>query len=340
MLRRIIMVLTAGALMVPLAACDFTARVECQDNERGQVVCEGDSTLTPPTPRPTRPPATTPPTTTRPPVTDPPVNPTVPPVGPPTTTPGGGTGEGGGTGTAIPVTTDPTTPPTTTTPPPADAQTAAQRLGWGQPRWADEFEYTGRPNPQLWSLPGSSCWTGHAGKGRRCPENSTVANGVLTQVGEPGGDTGWMASEVSWYRGRLETRMRVVDTPGRDNEFHPVLLMWPTAEDFPVGGEIDYAEMTSTSDSVDFFLHYGANNNQTHSEKRVNILDWHNYAYEWDAACIRGFIDGEKFFEDCNASHLPPRQMFATIQLDYFPDSSPGPGETRMQVDWIRSYAL
>lgn len=322
MIRRIFTIVAAGLMVVPLAACDFTATgtLECRTEANGNIVCSGEGTGVPNTP--------TPPTTTE---------PTTPPTTTPPTTPA-----------PIPTTEppEPSEPPTTEQPPPTtgapqpDVLSAAERFNWGTPRWADEFNYTGRPDPAVWSLPGASCWAGHAGKGRRCAENSVVGDGVLTQTGEPNGDTAWMQSRQSWYQGRIETRVRVVDTPGRDNEYHPVLLMWPAAEDFPVGGEIDYAEATATSDNIDFFLHYGAENRQTHGEKQVNLLDWNNYAFEWNAECITGFVNGEQFFQDCNRGHLPPRAMDTAIQLDYFPDGSAGPGETRMQVDWTRSYAL
>jgi hypothetical protein len=276
-------------------------------NGSGQLTVDPDPTTPPPTSNPA-------------PTTQPPAPTTTPP--PP------------------PATTPPPAPATTTAaPPPAGGTTAAGRFGWGAPVWGDEFNYTGGPDQAKWDLPPAGCWPGHAGQGRRCPSQSTVADGVLTQTGLANGTTGWMQSKYSSYRGKWETRMRVVDTPGRDGEYHPVLLLWPRAEDFPCGGEVDYSESTATSTKVDFFLHYSCANTQTHAEKQLNLLGWHNYAVEWNDRCIVGYVDAVEFFRDCTASHLPPRAMDSSIQLDFFPDSSPGPGETRMQVDWTRAWA-
>lgn len=254
------------------------------------------------------------------------------------------------TTTVPPVTTDPTTvpptttvPPVTTQPPAPGAGAAATAFNWGAPRWADEFNYAGAPDPNLWFTPlpwgPEGCGAGHAGQGRRCHSNSTVGGGVLTQVGEPNGDTGWIGSKADWYRGKWETRMRIDPTATRDNEYHPVVLLWPRAEDFPCGGEVDYAEATSASTQIDFFLHYSCSNQTTNGNRALDLTQWHDYAVEWNASCMIGWVDGQEYFRDCNTSHLPPRAMFEAIQLDFFPDGTAGPGEVRMQVDWTRSYA-
>lgn len=243
-----------------------------------------------------------------------------------------------------------TTPPPTTTPPvdppPAGSgDTAAQRFGWGTPIAAgsDEFNGTGRPDATKWNLP-NGCFAGHAGQGRRCADNSTVGGGVLTQTGEANGDTGWMQSKHNSYRGRWETRMRV-DPSARNANYNMVALLWPVAEDFPVGGEVDYAETKSTASNISFFLHFGASNSQTGGgsseggRKTIDITQYHNYATQWDGNCVTGYVDGERWFQDCNQSHLPPRAMKMALQTDFFPGNGPT-GEARVQADWHRFYAL
>lgn len=257
-------------------------------------------------------------------------------------------------GTSVPpVTPQPpsSTPPAsiTSSPPPDEeaGTTAAARLGWGPVVAGDEFDYTGRPDPARWSLPGggSGCMAGHAGKGQRCASQAAVADGALTLTGTADGRTGWMQSRHQATRGRWETRMRVLDTPGRDDEYHPVMLLWPVAEDFPVGGEIDYAEAEADGSTVSFFLHYSASNRQTGGgsaeggRQAVDLTAWHNYGLEWTAGCVVGYLDGTEWFRDCDPSHVPPRAMKQALQLDYFPDGSAGPGETAMQVAWTRVHA-
>jgi hypothetical protein len=244
--------------------------------------------------------------------------------------------------TTDPTTTPPTTeeppptttvPPTTTTPPPppsTEGVTAAAKFNWGTPVVADEFNGTGGLGP-LWSAYDSE---GHAGNGLRRPSAFVQGGGVVTVTGTENGVSGGAAMEHGQFRGKWEARMKVVRG---DSDYHPVLLLWPDAEDWPVGGEVDFAEMQSTSPDVDFFLHFGSSNNQTHAAKAVDITQFHNYAVEWNSSCIKGYIDGEQFFSDCNTGHLPPRSMHATMQLDAFGGDS-GYTRTQMIVDFYRVY--
>ncbi|WP_433505400.1 family 16 glycosylhydrolase [Pseudonocardia halophobica] len=127
--------------------------------------------------------------------------------------------------------------------------------------------------------------------------------------------------------------------PAGDGDYHPVLLLWPDAEDWPRAGEVDYAEVSDAGrQSVDFFLHYGARNSQTHAGKRLDVTAWHNYAVKWSATCVTGYIDGEQWFRDCTVSHLPPQAMHMIVQLDAFDGTGPyTPSD--MCVDWIGQYA-
>lgn len=220
-------------------------------------------------------------------------------------------------------------PSTTVTSPPVPVgDTAAAKFNWGTPVRGDEFSVGTRPGSQ-WAMYNGP---GHDGNGRRVPSAFSITGGVLTVTGSPNGDSGGMAYQTGQKFGKWETRMKV---DRGDRDYHPVLLLWPDAEDWPVGGEVDYAEMESTSADVDFFLHYGRDNQQTHASKVVDITQWHNYAVSWDANCIKGYIDGLEFFSDCNKSHLPPRAMHPTIQLDAFGGDS-GYITTKMHVDYIR----
>lgn len=242
-------------------------------------------------------------------------------------------------------TAPPTTPPTTTTPPPptttpttplpaGGGTSAAERFGWGTPNGGDEFNTGVRPG-STWGMYDGP---GHAGNGRRTPDAFSIVSvdgaGVLRVHGDARGNSGGMAYRSGQFRGKWEARVRV--TTG-DPDYHPVLILWPNAEDFPVGGEVDYMEIFDR-DEVNFFLHYSAQNRQTHGSRAIDTTQWHNYAVTWDASCIRGYVDAAQFFEDCNRSHLPPRTMHATIQLDGFGGTGPyTPSD--MYVDWIRQYA-
>lgn len=127
--------------------------------------------------------------------------------------------------------------------------------------------------------------------------------------------------------------------PPGDEDYHPVLILWPGEIDFPLGGEIDYAETEANAGDISFFLHYSAQNRQTSARRTVDITQWHNYAVEWTLSCVVGFLDGAEWFRDCDASHQPPGPMHQTIQLDNFGDGSVLK-ESFMHVDWVRMYPL
>jgi hypothetical protein len=269
-------------------------------------------------------------TTTVPPTTTTVAPTTVPPTtAPPTTLPP----------TTVPSTTVPPTttgPPTTTaaTPPPPDPGNgvqAASRLGWGSPVHGDEFTGTA-VDPAKWALYDGP---GHDGNGLRRPSQITVGHGILTIAGNSVGTTGGMSMHYGRKYGRWEARMQV---PRGDYRYHPVLLLWPDAEDWPVGGEVDYAETTAAASDVDFFLHYSAQNRTTHASKAVDLTQWHNYAVEWTPTGIRGYVDGVRFFSDTTLSHLPPGPMHQTIQLDWFPNGSTPTTPSQMNVAWVRIY--
>jgi Glycosyl hydrolases family 16 len=206
-------------------------------------------------------------------------------------------------------------------------------LGWGTRIDGDEFEGT-KLDTTKWSAYDGP---GNGGDGLRRPSQIKVAGGMLTMNGTSNGTTGGMSYDPGRLYGRWETRMQA---PKGDVRYHPVLILWPIAEDWPTGGEVDYAETTCASTSVDFYLHYGSSNSQTDGSKNLDITQWHNYAVEWTSTGMRGYVDGALMFTDTNKSHLPPRKMQETIQLDWFPSGSSPAKPSSMNVAWTRYYAV
>lgn len=210
---------------------------------------------------------------------------------------------------------------------------AATTHGWGPVVTGDEFSYAGAPDRTKWGVYNGS---GHAGKGVRSPQAWSVGNGVATVSGNSAGTTGGMSAKFAQQKyGRWETRMK---TNVRDSEYHPVLILWPNNNASPNCAEIDYAESTSDTALMKFFLHYACGGSaQTTSAKPVDSTQWHNYAVEWTPAGITGYIDGVKTFTDTNPAHQPSVGMHQTLQLDWFPDGS-ATSPSQMQVDWVRVY--
>jgi hypothetical protein len=211
---------------------------------------------------------------------------------------------------------------------------AATSLRWGRVLAGDEFSRAGAPDATKWSVYKGS---GHAGKGVRSAKAWSVANGVATVKGDSAGTTGGMSAKFGRQKyGRWETRMR---TSARAPQYHPVLILWPNSSTGPKCSEIDYAEGTSDTTKMKFFLHYacGGSSSQTTMAKAVDTTQWHNYAVEWTPSGITGYIDGVKTFTDTNRAHLPSVAMHQTLQLDWFPNGA-RTTPSQMQVDWVRVY--
>lgn len=183
----------------------------------------------------------------------------------------------------------------------------------------------------------SPAWTVYD-DARRSPAAVSVQDGVLVVRGDATGRSGGLAWTEGSRFGRWEMRARF---PQGDPRYHPALLLWPTDVDWPAGGEIDLAETASSSDTVSFFLHHGAQNAQLTTARPVDITQWHDYAVEWTPDRVTAYLDGQKWFESTDPATIPPGDMQAAVQLDWFPGADPTTGPARpteMQVDHVRLY--
>ena len=188
---------------------------------------------------------------------------------------------------------------------------------------ADEFDAgTGR-----WSIYDGP---GHAGEGRRSPSAVSVRDGVLTITGDPSGTTAGMSWGDGRRYGRWEARVRA---PAGDPSYNALVLLWPDAENWPEGGEIDFMEIGDPDrQEVDVFLHYGEDNEQKHGRVKTDATRWHNWAVEWTPTSITTFLDGRKWYGTTDRAVQPPGPMHLCIQLDWFP-----PGAVRCRSRRWRS---
>ena len=239
-------------------------------------------------------------------------------------TTGAGPADGDGpTGTAATPTTGAT---------PVEAGAAAERYGWGTPVQAEDFTST--------RLTGWTPYegTGYDGRGRRSPEAISVRDGVLTITGDEEGNTGGLCWGGGQRYGRWEARLRA---PASDVSYNALLLLWPDADDAPVGGEVDFVEMVDPARrSADFFLHFGEDDDQIRSRVEVDGTAWHDWAVEWTPERIVGYVDGEEWFSSTDPATFPPGPMHLCIQLDWFPQGTGEVRESRMEVDRVAQYAL
>ena len=121
--------------------------------------------------------------------------------------------------------------------------------------------------------------------------------------------------------------------------YHSLVLLWPDAEDWPLGGEIDFMEIVDPARQfVEFWVHHGPDDKREKGVVQIDGTQWHSYAVEWTPRRIVTYVDGAPRWEMSNPAHLPPRPMHLCIQLDYFGGDA-GQGGLQM-VDWVRQYSL
>ena len=147
---------------------------------------------------------------------------------------------------------------------------------------------------------------------------------------------------MSWGQGqkygRWEARVR---TPVGDGSYHPVMLLWPDAENWPVGGEVDFMEIgDETRQKTDFFLHYGGEDHQLHGQVAIDATQWHNWAVEWAPDHITAYVDGQEWYTTTRTDAFPPGPMHLTLQLDWFPKGGGAVAPSTMNADWVRYYPI
>ncbi len=210
---------------------------------------------------------------------------------------------------------------------------AAVLLGWGEPNRVEEFD---GPLGAEWNVYDGP---GHVGNGRRSPDAVGVSDGVLTITGDSEGVTAGMAWIPGQKYGRWEGRVKA---PVSDPSYNALLLLWPDAEDFPVGGEIDFMEMIDPTRQVTkIFIHWDEDNKQVFEEVGIDGTQWHNWAVEWTPEHIVAYLDGTEWYRNTDTEIFPPRAMHLAIQLDWFPENRQGQvQQSSMQVDWVKQYPL
>jgi Glycosyl hydrolases family 16 len=209
---------------------------------------------------------------------------------------------------------------------------AAQALAWGAPTWCAEFDDA--VDPADWVFYDSP---GHAGNGRRSPEQLYLGNGALYLYGRPDGTTAGLATKHAQTYGRWETRVRLYPGAG---SYHPAVLLWPKegggAVRSSTSEEVDFLEVINDPDRQrpNFFLH--TPQGQEQADANVDMTTWHTYAVENTQNGVVGYLDGQEWFRSPNATHSP---MSVCLQLDWFPGQG-SEGEAWMEVDWLRVYPL
>ncbi|MFG1749302.1 glycoside hydrolase family 16 protein [Streptosporangium sandarakinum] len=218
-------------------------------------------------------------------------------------------------------------------PAPTGQASAAGTLGWGTPSWCAEFD--GVLDPADWVIYDSA---GHAGKGRRSPDQLYVGNGSLYLYGRADGTTAGIGARHEQTYGRWETRVRMYE--GGATAYRPLALLWPRDGGGDVlsttGEEIDFLGVYDHPGKwrPNFYLQTPQGEEQSYSDAEVTT--WHTYAVEVSPQGTVGYIDGKEWFR--SARHTTG-VMQPCLQLDWFPGGGTE-GEAWMEVDWLRVYPL
>ena len=222
---------------------------------------------------------------------------------------------------------------------PGDDTEAAVLNGW--PRiGGDEFDGP-ELDPTFWRPYESG---GTDGGPVRTPASLDVADGLLT-ITARGQESGGMAWLPGQSYGRWEVRARAERGAG----YRPAVLLWPDAEDWPAGGEIDLMDAPQPNrDRTDFVVQPGSGDTRETTTVITDVTQWHNYAVEWTPEQIVGYVDGQQVYRTENPAMIPSRPMHLAIQQDVGPSpdgrtpppDATTPPEVRLQIDWVRIYGM
>jgi len=231
--------------------------------------------------------------------------------------------------------------------------------------WAEEFDYTGLPDPTWWNME-----TGGGGWGNNelqyytnTASNAYVNNGVLTITArkEQVGGRNYTSARITTQNkfdfkyGRIEARIKLPYGQGIWPAF------WMLGANFgqvgwPSCGEIDIMEMvggTNKDNTCHSTIHW--DNNGSHAQYGQSYTlpsgiladNFHVFSVRWNAQSIRGYINDIKYFEaDITPAGLNEFQKNFFIILNVAvggnwpgsPDDSTVFPQT-MEVDWVRVYA-
>ena len=182
------------------------------------------------------------------------------------------------------------------------------------------------------------------GVGRHDPKNLSVSDGTMKLTSH-----GYSSAGMAWSDGQRYGRWEVRARTQRGTGYGAVILLWPDAEDWPEGGEINFMEIPKGQrNESHFVLHYGQDNSQVGTTVQGDFTQWHNYAVEWTPDHVAGFIDGQQIFRSSDPKTIPPRPMHLAIQQDIGPygkDWIPPldnttPDRVQLEVDWVRIYGI
>jgi hypothetical protein len=152
---------------------------------------------------------------------------------------------------------------------------------------------------------------------------------------------GVMASRWSSSYGKYQVRFKVSRAPGVSY----ALLLWPTNDNWPSGGEIDFAEDGGGPRHITTAtLHYGRSNRQIQRRVRADITQFQTVGVEWVPGRIVYTLNGRPW-ATVTGAHVPTGPMRLALQLEAGrgtnwsqAPSRATPRTVDMVIDWVVGY--
>lgn len=185
-----------------------------------------------------------------------------------------------------------------------------------KPVWADEFDYTGKPDPAKWGYD-----IGGAGWGNNELQyytddisNAQVASGnlIITALKQSFSGREYTSARLvtknkgDFLYGRFEVKAKLPTGRGT----WPAIWMLPTDWEYgnwPKSGEIDIMEHVGyDQDKVHVTVHTEAYNHSIGTQRGTNKIvphastAFHLYRVDWTPYAVRGYIDDQPMFEFVN----------------------------------------
>jgi beta-glucanase (GH16 family) len=172
----------------------------------------------------------------------------------------------------------------------------------------------------------------------RVPSLITVSDGALhvTTSGKQGSGlclcTGSGKPTVPY--GRWDVRARA--EADADHGF--AVLLWPNAENWPVGGELDLAEFPGATRSVlQTTVHYGSTNRQYTAFTSGDFTAWHTYSVIWTPSSVTYLLDDRPVMTVTDPAAIPTGAMHLGLQAGAN-SSTPSATTATLDVEWVKIY--
>lgn len=239
--------------------------------------------------------------------------------------------------------------------------------------WADEFNYTGLPDPKKWDYDvGGEGWGNKELQfyTARRKENARVEDGhlIIEARKEPWEGREYTSSRLvsrgkgDWTYGRFEVRAKLPSGRGT----WPAIWMLPTGWSYggwPSSGEIDIMEHVGfDADVVHTSVHTQSYNHKINTQKTERIKvptsrsQFNVYAVEWTPEEIRGYVNDQHFFTFRNERLTNPAADYRQWPFDKpfhlllnlavggtwggQDGVDPSIWPQRMEIDYVRVYQL